>query len=197
MDWLTTSTVLDGLRQPDNETAWQHFVQRFREPIHQFVRRFDIVEGDVEDVAQETLAAFAQALRAGHYQRERGKLSSWLFGIAHKQALRQRDRRRRRDETVLSGSELDRAAFALSDEKSAHDLWNTLWDRFLVAECLRRVRQEFSAEHLQAFELLVYEDRSPQEAAAGVGLTVRAVYNAKHRILKRMRELHAELEGDV
>jgi DNA-directed RNA polymerase specialized sigma24 family protein len=48
---------------------------------------------------------------------------------------------------------------------------------------------------VRAFELVVRDDRTPRQAAHQTGLTVRAVYNAKHRILKRIRELRTMLEA--
>ena len=42
--------------------------------------------------------------------------------------------------------------------------------------------------------MVVRDDRSPDEAAAALGLSIKSVYNAKHRILKRIRQLRAEYE---
>ncbi len=194
MEWVTTSTILHDLRDLSNQTAWRGFVDRFQEPVVRFVARMGFGEDDARDVAQESLAAFAESLRDGRYDREKGRLRSWLFGIAYRQALRRRQASARRDGRLVRGEAAERALAELPDEKSAGDLWNTLWERFVVQECFRQIRREFRPANVRAFERIVRDGLDAAEAAAEVGTTTRAVYNAKHRILARMRELRAELE---
>jgi DNA-directed RNA polymerase specialized sigma24 family protein len=88
----------------------------------------------------------------------------------------------------------EEAILSIPDEKIVVDLWNQEWERFLVRECFRRVRAEYRPESVRAFDLVVREGWSPQEAAVEIGIDVKAVYNAKHRILKRMRDLRTEIE---
>ncbi len=195
MEWITTTTIIHDLRDLSNQTAWRSFVDRFHGPIVRFVTGLGFSAEDAQDIGQESLAAFAEALRAGRYDRERGRLRAWLFGIAYRQALRQRQSAARRERLIERGEAAERAVAEMPDEKSAGELWNTLWERFLVQECFRQVRTEFQPASVRAFELIVKEGYDAQEAAEAVGITRRAVYNAKHRILTRMRELRSELEA--
>lgn len=195
MDWVTTSTIIRDLRDLSNQSAWHDFVDRFHGPIVRFVGSLGFSAEDAEDISQESLAAFAEALRSGSYDRERGRLHSWLFGIAYRQALRQRQSMARRERLLDRGAAAERAVEEMPDEKFAGELWNTLWEQFLVQECFRQIAREFQPESVRAFELMVREGYDAQEAADDVGITRRAVYNAKHRILKRMRGLRAELEA--
>lgn len=195
VDWVTTSTIIRDLRDLSNQTAWRGFVDRFHGPVVGFVAKMGFSEEDAQDVAQESLVAFADTLREGRYDRERGRLRSWLFGIAYKQAMRQRQASARRERLIESGEAAERAISEMPDEKSAGELWNTLWEQFLVQECFRQVRREFQADNVRAFELIVREGYDAKEAAETVGTTTRAVYNAKHRILTRMRELREQLEA--
>lgn len=194
MEWVTTSTIIRDLRDLSNQTAWRSFVDRFHGPVVRFVTGLGFSPEDARDVAQESLAAFADGLRAGRYDRDRGGLRAWLFGIAYKHVLRQRQSAGRRERLIDRGEDADRAAARVPDEKSAGDLWNTLWERFLVEECFRQVRLEFRPDNVRAFELIVKEGYDAGEAAEAVGTTTRAVYNAKHRILTRMRELRSQIE---
>ena len=47
-------------------------------------------------LAQNALLAFAEDYRAGRYDRSRGRLRSWLFGIVHRQLLNHWRRSERR-----------------------------------------------------------------------------------------------------
>jgi DNA-directed RNA polymerase specialized sigma24 family protein len=59
---------------------------------------------------------------------------------------------------------------------------------------LERVRREVEPATMRAFEL-VMQDRTPAEAAQELGVAVKAVYNAKYTVLKRLRDLRADLEN--
>src|SRR5690349_6694570 len=88
--WVTTATVLEKLRDFGNRDAWSSFTERFRQPVVSFARGMGLKQADAEDVAQETLLAFAEAYRGGKYDPAKGRLSRFLFGIAYRQALRGR-----------------------------------------------------------------------------------------------------------
>ncbi|MBD3162537.1 MAG: sigma-70 family RNA polymerase sigma factor [Candidatus Eisenbacteria bacterium] len=192
MEWITTTTLLRDLRDYRNDTAWNRFVQRFRGPILQFARNLGIPPDDAEEVAQETLVSFADAFRARRYDRQRGRLRNWLFGIAYNHVRRHRERLARRS---IEGDRIDDLEEeALPDPHAATDLWHRTWERFLLEECIDRARREFSSETFRAFELVVVAGRTPAEAAHVMGVHVKTIYNGKHRVLMRIRELQTELE---
>ncbi|MCI0452182.1 MAG: sigma-70 family RNA polymerase sigma factor [Candidatus Latescibacteria bacterium] len=163
---------------------------QFRGPVASFARTLGVRSEECEDVAQSTLAAFAKGYRDGKYDPAKGRLRSWLFGIAYRQALSQRRRDGAAGVAVASDADA-----ALLDEKAASNAWDRLWDRHLLETAIRRASEEFSAPTFRVFDLVVLEDRSTEDAARELGIDVRAVYNAKHRVVKRVRELIAELEG--
>lgn len=194
MEWQTTTTILERLCAFDDEAAWGRFVERFRAPIIGFARSAGLSHTDAEDVAQETLTGFAEAYRAGQYDREKGRLSRWLFGVAYNHILRHRQSEGRRMAKIspLPG---DTSAWAeLADEKTASDVWNHEWERHLWQTCMERVRAEFEPQTVAVFEKAMREDARAEQIAGELGVNVKSVYNAKHRVLKRLRELREELE---
>ena len=84
----------------------------------------------------------------------------------------------------------------LPDKTSGPASGGEEWQLALLQQCLDRVRLEVESATFQAFKMVVYDERTPAETAAALGTTVKAVYNAKHRILKRVREL-SEVYGNV
>lgn len=196
VDWLTTSTILRDLRDYANEGAWTRFVERFRRPVVRFARQTGLDAAAAEDVAQEALLAFAAAFRAGKYDRDKGRLSRWLFGIAYNHVLRQRQKDAREGARL---ADVGGSAFwgEVPDERTAGRTWDEEWENALWCECLERVRPEFEPQSIRAFELVLRDGRSAAEAADELGIPVKAVYNAKHRVLKRLRQLRAELEDSA
>ncbi|HWL93524.1 MAG TPA: RNA polymerase sigma factor [Phycisphaerae bacterium] len=193
-EWITTTTVLHDLRDFENRAAWDRFDSRFRRPIVNFAVSVGLAPSDAEDVAQESLLTFAEAYRGGRYERTRGRLSQWLFGIAYRKAL---DQRRRSARGAGSGSSEVNLWMAenLPDETAATVSWDREWEQALLEQCLEQVRREVEPSTYRAFELVVRENQDAAEAAAVLGVNIKLVYNAKHRILKRIRELRTELES--
>lgn len=194
MEWLTTSTILSALRDFDNTPAWKRFDARFRRPVVRFLIAAGLSHSDAEDVAQEVLIAFAESYRRGEYDRERGRLSRWLFGVAYNHLLRHRQKQGRRAARLVSQAQGEAALAELPDEDTACGTWDQTWEEVMWRECLDRVRIEFAPATMAAFERSVSGDRKPAEVAEELGTTVKAVYNARHRVLKRLRELREGLE---
>jgi DNA-directed RNA polymerase specialized sigma24 family protein len=63
-----------------------------------------------------------------------------------------------------------------------------------MRECLERASREFEPQTFRALELAVQGTGSATEVAQELGVPVKTVYNAKHRVLKRIRELREQLE---
>lgn len=193
MEWVTTSTLLEGLRDFGNQNAWNRFEERFRKPLIRFARKMALDTSEAEDAAQETLIAFAETYRGGAYDRKKGRLSNWLFGIAFRQVLNRRREIARRRAKVRS---VDDTKFwaGIADEGAAEADWDREWAQARLHQSLDVVRQEVKPATLRAFQALVLENRSPEEVAAELGMTQNGVSVAKHRVLKRLRELARQWE---
>jgi len=163
VEWQTTTTILHQLRDYENSAAWTRLVDRFREPIIQFARQSGVSIDRAEDVAQETLLAFAEAYRGGDAR---------IANLPH--------------------GEMERRAL---DKQSLTTIWENQWRQFVLDQCLLKLRQEMEPVTYRAFEMVVRDAMSPGEAAASLGVPVKSVYNAKHRGLKRIRQLQSEFES--
>ncbi len=193
MEWITTSTILRNMCD-DDDAAWQQFVARFQRPISSFARGVGLSAVDAEDVAQETLLAFVEGFRNGKYDPAKGRLSRWLFGIAHRQILRERRCGARREATVPSPTGPGTFWGNVPDKREPSNVWDAEWEQSLMRECIERARREFEPQTFRAFELAVQGTGSATEVAQELGVPVKTVYNAKHRVLKRIRELREQLE---
>lgn len=73
-------------------------------------------------------------------------------------------------------------------------LWEQQWEDAMLAECLRKVREEVEPQTFRVFEQVVLEGRAPAEVAASLNLPATVVYNCKHRVIARLRRCRAMLE---
>jgi RNA polymerase sigma factor (sigma-70 family) len=190
VDTRTATILLEGLRDPRNDEVWREFDARYRPIILSFSRRLGLAEDDAADVAQETLARFARSYREGNYDRTKGRLRSWIFGIARRcVADAHEDRARRRQARGMS------AIAAIPDEDRLNDVWEAEYQRELLDRAVAILREEtrMDPRTIDAFSRLAFDRVAPAQVAAEMGLSRNDVYLAKHRCLKRLREILDEL----
>jgi RNA polymerase sigma-70 factor (ECF subfamily) len=187
---VTGTTLLEGLKDPSNRGMWQAYVDRYRPTIVRYARRVGLSAADAEDVAQQTLLAFCNDYVSGKYDRQRGRLRDWLFGIARNQ-IRLWRRRQQRAPSVDAGAEV---AEQVQDEDQLQRLWDAEWHESVLRACLDQVRGEVEPRTFEAFELFATRGWPAERVAQEMGLTSNAVFIAKHRVLKRLRELASLLD---
>jgi RNA polymerase sigma factor (sigma-70 family) len=189
----TSSVLLAGLSDPANHAVWGEFDGRYRPVIVAFATRLGFQPADADELGQAALVRFAEEYRAGKYERERGRLRAWIFGIArHCANEARRDRARfadARGESVLSRLEGDDELERCFDEE---------WRRALLRHAFAEVRAttKLDAQTIRVLELLALEERPVAEVAAALGMTSGAVYTAKHRALASLKQVLAAFEQD-
>lgn len=186
----TTSLLLEGLHDEANQAVWTEFDQRYRGIIEAFARRLGLSDADAADAAQETLLRFVREYRAGKYDRSRGRLRSWIIGIARHSIG---DLRRRGGRPGGRGSS---AIAELPDDERLSAIWDAECRDVLLRRALDALRTESRIEPrtLRAFELVAFEQQPPAAVAESLGMTASDVYVAKHRVLERLREVAADLQ---
>lgn len=190
---IASTALLQALRQEDNSAAWRQFCDRYEPLLLAFTRRAGLGEEDARDVVQETLAAFVQGFRAGRYDPDRGRLRSWLQGIAFNKIREARRRFARPEVQVVDPGDGTRFMNRVPDDEELTDLFEQEWERAVLAECLREVRRHFDPQTLRAFKLYVLESRPAEDVARELGISRNAVYVGKSRVMAHLTELQKEI----
>jgi len=191
---VTSTYLLEGLKDPANQTVWQQYVDRYRPLILRYAQRLGLDEADGEDAAQQALLAFCEAYRQGKYERGKGRLRDWLFGIARNQIRNYQRRQPQRQGQMAAAPGRTDFFDQQPDEKQHEDIWEQEWRDAVLRQCLLKVRSEVGEKMFAAFELFASQGWSAQKVAEHLGLTANAVFIAKHRILRRIRELFPTME---
>ncbi len=186
----TTTQLLESLRDSSNDELWCQFDDRYRPVIRAFAIDQGLSEEDAAEVAQVTLTQFSADYRAGRYQRERGRLSSWIIGIARNRIIDAARARQKR--AALRG---DSALEAVPELANPDEAWRAARQRVILDRAMQRLRTDSKmSEHtLRAFELCAIRGVPPETAAGECGMSVAEVYVAKNRAIKRLREMVAEM----
>lgn len=189
----TSITLLEGLRHRDDNAAWSRFDNRYRSMLVAVARRFGLDLHDAEDAAQRTLLAFVETYRAGKYDRDRGRLKNWLIGIArHKIEDVHKERARRPVAAGWKSASVDCVAL-LRDPASVTAIWDKEWRAGILRACFERAQTQFSARDVEIFRRLTVREQGIPDVADAMNMEPNAVYVVKHRILKFMREIQAEV----
>lgn len=190
----TTNQFLDSLHDLGNAECWRVFDARFRPVLVALARQRGLSEEDAADVAQTTLVSFIADYQRGCYDPSRGRLSSWIMGIAgHRISDLKRAASRRQRVCSTLGIE---AAATRPDEEAA-------WDAMIRKVILRRAMVElhsqsrFDPRTIRAFELCALRGVPAQATADECSMSVAEVYVAKNRVIARLREIVASLSEEL
>jgi RNA polymerase sigma-70 factor (ECF subfamily) len=176
----TPVSLLERLRQPHDAVAWSRFVRLYTPLLHEWACRTGLQEADAADLLQDVFTVLVRELPAFQY-RAGGSFRGWLRTIL---LNRWRELRRRRQPTLVTSERL--AAVPDVDDPPPPD--EVEEQRHLLRGALVQLRPEFEAATWEAFRETMLHGRSAAEVAAQLGLTPNAVYIARSRVLKRLRQ---------
>ncbi len=182
----THASLLARLSTGSDGAAWTEFAERYRDLIRGFALRRGLQAADAEDLVQDVFLALSSGMKDFVYDPQKGRFRGFLKTIA----VRTIGKRLRKHQAHLAQS----AAELAIDGASAgdDDDWEAEWRQYHLRSAMQRVRAEFRASDLLAFQLLTQGGRNAQAVAQELGISVDSAYQSKSRILKRLRELVAE-----
>jgi RNA polymerase sigma-70 factor (ECF subfamily) len=179
----TPVSLLQRLRQPDAHQAWDCFVELYTPLLYYWARRMALQPHDAADLVQDVFALLVLKLPEFHYDDNRS-FRGWLRAVTvHK--WRERCRRR---SPGADGSLADQP-----DNRQAEDLWEAEYRQEVTRQALRIMQTDFEPATWKACWETVAVGRPAAEVAAELGLSVNAVYLARTRVLRRLRQELSDL----
>jgi RNA polymerase sigma-70 factor (ECF subfamily) len=182
----TPPSLLDQLRSPADQAAWARFVHLYTPLLWRWAVRLGLQSADAADLVQEVFVVLVRKLPDFNYDRDRS-FRGWLKTVLEN---KWRDHQRRRAAQVVDAHDPIFNTLAVAAEADAFD--EAEYRRYLTGRALHLIQSEFQPATWQAFWQMVVLDRPAAEVARAVGLTPNAVYQAKFRVLRRLRD---ELRG--
>jgi RNA polymerase sigma-70 factor (ECF subfamily) len=180
----TSISLLARLRQPGDDQAWQRFVSFYAPLLYHWAKKTGLPAGEIEDLVQDVFATLITRLPQFDYDGGQS-FRGWLRTII---VNRCRDWFRRRENQPHGAPRETWDGSPDIAEWLAENEYRTQ----LASRALDLMRQEFEESTWRACFECVVNDRPAAEVARELGLTVNAVYVAKSRVLRRLRQ---ELDG--
>jgi len=185
----TSINLLDRLREPEAESAWQRFVELYAPLIFYWARQKGLNADDASDVLQDVLATLVTKLAEFQFDPNR-RFRGWLRTITVNRVTDMH----RRNAIRSWQTELDSTAvFNRLTQADSNDLFiESEYRSVVINRALDLLRSEFQPVTWQACWLQIVEGQRAQDVANHLNIPLNSVYLAKSRVLARLQQ---ELEG--
>lgn len=188
----TSLSLLERLRHNPDSGSWQRLVDLYTPLLRDWLRRATLQAQDVDDLVQEVFGVLVKELPGFEYERERGKFRGWLRTIMANR-LRAFYRARQSRPMTAGDSDYGRMADQLEDPHSdLSRLWNQEHDQHICRRLLELIKPDFESTTWQAFKRQTIDGVKPADAAKELGISINAVFIAKSRVMRRLRQ---EIKG--
>jgi RNA polymerase sigma-70 factor (ECF subfamily) len=188
----TPVSLLERIRGEGGDVSWTRLVEMYQPMIRRWLGQAGVAPTDGDDIAQEVLVVVLAKLPQFDRQRT-GSFRNWLRKVTVN-CLRDERKAAGRRRLATADSHLQQMIVELADADSRLSrLWNAEHDQHLLRFLLKEIRGIFQPATLEAFTRVVLDERSPDDVAAELGMTVNAVFIAKSRVLAKLREKGAGL----
>jgi len=193
----TSMSLLQRARAKDEE-SWQRIVYLYSPLVYSWCRRYGLQDADTLDVSQDVFRSVFVNLNGFRRDRPGDGFRKWLKTIARNRVLDAVRRAGRTPIALEGGIAPDLAADSSLSEEVDSDPAELESERTTVLRrALEMVRTEFEPQTWEAFWRVTVEETTAADVATALGVTANVVYLSKSRVLRRLRDLFAELIDDV
>lgn len=192
----TRHSLILRLRDGRNQQAWAEFLEIYQPLILRLVRCRGLQDADAREVTQDVLLAVVAAIPNWDVDPAKGSFRGWLSTITRNLVVNFLVRQSRHPR----GSGDSDFARWLSEVPAADCNESKFFDieqrRQFFQWAAARVRSEVSDNTWQAFQRTSIDRRDIAEVARDLGTTAGAIYVARSRVMKRLRECIEQLQRE-
>jgi len=185
MEGGTRTSLIERVRDLEDESGWEQFDAIYRPLLIQYARCRGLDADTAEEIAQECFEVIVRHIRGF---RRRRSFRAWLRRMVDNKVKRH-VAMRQREHPAGSGvlSQLSGA------ERSPREAWEYEWNRMHLLYCLARLRDDFASHTLEAFELYVLREMPVPRIGTALNMTPNQIYVAKSRVIRRLKERYASM----
>jgi RNA polymerase sigma-70 factor (ECF subfamily) len=172
----------DAVQRASAAAAWSEFVELYTPLLYSWAARLGLQPADAADLVQDVFVILVRKLPEFQYDSHKS-FRAWLRTVLMN---RWRDGEKR---AAVVSQQNDPAALeqAASPDESS-EVEEAEYREVLLRRALELMQREFRPATWKACWEQVVEGRPASEVARELGLTLNAVYVARSRVLRRLRE---------
>ena len=197
-----SSSLLDRVQQmhPD---AWARMVSVFSPIVYRWGRQAGLSGADASDVVQDVFISIARRIHSFERQKESGSFRSWLATITRNR-VRDKFRQQVKHPNAAGGTaaldQMNQVAAphgtGLSEEQLSqleHSISLASLEQKLPRQVLQLVKSDCDERTWSAFWHTVVDGDAAADVAERLEMSIASVYQAKSRILRRLRKRMEEI----
>ncbi len=187
MDVRTTSaSLLLKLRDFRDQATWDAFVELYGPLILRTLIRIGVPSQDAVDLVNDVLVIILRHIHAFEYDPSKS-FRAWLSTVTRNRAYRF-FRQQGRQPRACGGTDHAAAIEEIAEPDTEDDLLESQWRRRRLEIGISRLRQMVTPTQWTIFQLLVVEQVPVAEICRRLDMKQGALYTAKSRLLKRLRD---------
>ena len=191
---LSSSLLLKA--QTLEPEAWVRLVQVFSPIVYRWARQAGLRETDSADVVQDVFLSLAKNISNFQRQKEQASFRSWLATITRNR-VRDHFRKQGMRANAVGGTagleRLQKVPSQPDDQQLEHSISVASLDKRLPRRVLEIVKSDCNPKTWQAFWETTIRGDAAADVASRLEMSIASVYQARSRILRRLRKRLAEL----
>ena len=184
----TQPSIFSRLRHDEEGADWKLFHDRYAPVVYYQALAHGLSEADALDTVQEVLLRFVRNVDRFNYDPQRGRFRNYLYTLTLN-VVRSHIAKQSRSERAIEG--IDGVTI-----ENPRELWERQWQANQLRQAIDTVAAEVTPKTFQAFQLFVLEEWPAEKVADFLGVSRETVYQAKSRIVKRLRSHMARLDNE-
>jgi RNA polymerase sigma factor (sigma-70 family) len=190
----TRPSLLVRLADHADQAAWLEFAEVYAPVIRRLALRRGLQPADADDLTQQVLTSVSKAIDRWQNDPGRARFRTWLHRVAQNAIINALVRRAPDRASGDTGIQ-NRLQNAPAAEGPRSDLLKLELRREVFRWAAERIRNEFRPDTWNAFWLTAVDEKSVEEVAAELNMSAGAIYAARSRIMRRLKEKVAEFES--
>lgn len=181
----TSSSLLNRVRDNDSE-AWSKLSRLYAPLVYRWARSAGLQDQDAGDITQEVFQAVARSIHSFDPSKG-GRLRRWLWGITRNK-LADHFRQKAGRALAAGGTDAHQALQNLPDLPADAPSDGFDADASLFHRAMELLKTDFQPATWQAFWRMAIDGQPAAEVAQELGMSKKAVRQAKYRVLQRLRD---------
>jgi RNA polymerase sigma-70 factor (ECF subfamily) len=181
----TLSTSLLGEIRRMDPAGWSRLVTIFAPIVYRWCRHSGVRESDAPDIVQEVFVTVSRSIGNFERRQEQGSFRAWLATITRSR-VRDFFRKNGKHQLPTGGTDALNQLHEISDNLDS--TINSDDIETPMARCaLKIIQSEFAEVTWTAFWLTTIDGLKPSIAAERLGISLASVYQARTRVLRKLR----------
>ena len=183
----TSNTLLDRVKNPDDKSAWNEFVNYYEQYIYNIIRHIGLPEQDAQELCQDTLLKLWKKLPDFVYDRNRGKFRSWLGVMIRNQCNRHFQKQKRKETVIDPNNEILEDESDYTENHNIDMIIENEWNSYISNLAWENVKKRFKENSQKAF--LLHLDEVPiEKIAEECNIKSNTVYVSINRVQMHLKE---------